>query len=74
MNQQTGAEIRVTVNGEEREIPEGGSVAELLRLLSLPLDRVAVEVDKSIVRKREWDATTVLPGSRVEVVEFVGGG
>jgi thiamine biosynthesis protein ThiS len=33
-----------------------------------------VELNKSIVRKRDWDATLVTGGSQVEVVEFVGGG
>ena len=66
--------IRIIVNGEPREIPPQESVASLLRFLDLPLERVAVELNKVIVRKRDWDSTSVVDGSQIEVVEFVGGG
>lgn len=66
--------VEISVNGEVREIPEGFSVAELLTMLELPSDRVAVELNKSIVRKRDWANTAIPSGARLEVVEFVGGG
>ncbi|MBV9500422.1 MAG: sulfur carrier protein ThiS [Acidobacteriaceae bacterium] len=66
--------MRIIVNGEPREIPPQESVASLLRFLDLPLERVAVELNKVIVRKRDWDSTSVVDGSQIEVVEFVGGG
>jgi thiamine biosynthesis protein ThiS len=49
-------------------------VAALLACLELPSERVAVELNKSIVRKRDWEKTTVANGSQIEIVEFVGGG
>ena len=52
----------------------GQSVASLLELLRLPSERVAVEVNKTIVRKRDWQNTAICNGSRIEIVEFVGGG
>ena len=66
--------IDVEVNGEARRVPEGQSVAALLAWLEVPLERVAVELNKAIVRKREWATTRVEYGARVEIVEFVGGG
>jgi thiamine biosynthesis protein ThiS len=42
--------------------------------LNVPLDRVAIELNKAIVRKRDWENTPVAPGSHIEIVEFVGGG
>jgi thiamine biosynthesis protein ThiS len=66
--------IQVVINGESREVPPDQSVASLLHLLSLPSERVAVELNKSIVRKREWGSTAIFEGSRIEIVEFVGGG
>jgi len=66
--------IQVIVNGESREVPMGQSVASLLELLRLPSERVAVEVNKTIVRKRDWQNTAICNGSRIEIVEFVGGG
>jgi sulfur carrier protein len=66
--------FEITVNGEKQRVPEGQSVARLLALLNLPQERVAVELNKEIIRKRDWDATIVGANSQVEVVEFVGGG
>lgn len=66
--------LHVIVNGETREFTPGQSVAGLLHALNIPSDRVAVELNKAIVRKRDWESTLVDPGSRIEIVEFVGGG
>ncbi len=66
--------ITVTVNGERHELPAQQSVAQLLGHLQLPADRVAVELNKALIRKRDWAATEVRDGSRLEIVEFVGGG
>ena len=66
--------VEVTVNGERRQIPSDRSVAAMLSLLQLPADRVAVELNKQIVRKRDWEQTLVPAASQIEVVEFVGGG
>jgi len=66
--------IHVLVNGEIREFPPGQSIAHLLDSLQIPSDRVAIELNKTIVRKRDWDRTTVGPDSQIEIVEFVGGG
>lgn len=66
--------FQVFVNGEPKEIPAEQSVAALLRHLSVTADRVAVELNQSIVRKADWERTAVPNGSRIEIVEFVGGG
>jgi thiamine biosynthesis protein ThiS len=66
--------VEITVNGERRQIPSDQSVAGMLSWLQLPSDRVAVELNRQIVRKRDWEQTLVPPASQIEVVEFVGGG
>jgi thiamine biosynthesis protein ThiS len=66
--------IDVQVNGEARRVPRGQSVTALLAWLEVPSERVAVELNKAIVRKRDWAATAVEGGACVEIVEFVGGG
>jgi thiamine biosynthesis protein ThiS len=66
--------LHVIVNGETREITPGQSVSGLLQSLNIPSDRVAVELNKAIVRKRDWGSTLVAPDSQIEIVEFVGGG
>ena len=69
-----GTSIAVWINGEQREIPGGSSVTSLLEWLEISGDRVAVELNKSIVRKRDWREAEVAAGSHIEIVEFVGGG
>ena len=46
----------------------------LLELFSLPSQRVAVELNREVVRKKDWAQTTVKDADNVEVVHFVGGG
>jgi thiamine biosynthesis protein ThiS len=66
--------VKVLVNGEEREIDEGATVADLLRLLAHAPERVAVELNREVVRRAQWAETALGEGDRVEVVHFVGGG
>jgi thiamine biosynthesis protein ThiS len=66
--------IEIVVNGETKPIAEGLTLAGLLRQLELDPARVAVELDRRIVRKGEWDTTTLPGGARLEIVQFVGGG
>ena len=66
--------VNISVNGQSRQVPGNQSVAELLSWLEIRSDRVAVELNKTIVRKRDWERTTVPSGSQIEIVEFVGGG
>jgi thiamine biosynthesis protein ThiS len=66
--------VRARVNGEERELPEGTTVAALLQQLGIGTARVAVERNREIVPKSEYTTTVVAPGDALEIVEFVGGG
>lgn len=66
--------MRITVNDEPREVPDGCTVAALLQELGLPSTRAAVEVDRSLVRRAEHAAHVLRDGAAVEVVTLVGGG
>jgi sulfur carrier protein len=66
--------MQIVVNGLAQNVPVEQSVAGLLGWLKINSDRVAVELNKSIVRKRDWERTPVPSGSQIEIVEFVGGG
>jgi thiamine biosynthesis protein ThiS len=66
--------IGIVLNGESRRVPEGLSVAGLLRFLEIDAGRVAVELNREIVRKPDWESAQVLDAAQVEVVWFVGGG
>ncbi len=66
--------VEILVNGEPRQVAEGQSVLELLQALEIPLDRVAVELDRSILKRERWEATRLRGGEQLEIVHFVGGG
>jgi thiamine biosynthesis protein ThiS len=62
------------INGEQRDFPEGLTVAALVAQLGMKPDRVAVELNLEIVSRAQWDTTTLKNGDKLEVVHFVGGG
>jgi sulfur carrier protein len=66
--------VRITVNGEPREFPDGLSLLGLLEQFALDPRAVVVELNRTIVRRAELDQTPVRAGDQVEVVHFVGGG
>lgn len=66
--------VVVRLNGADREISPGTTISSLLADLGLEEDRVAVELNREIVGRRHWPNTTLVAGSSLEVVHFVGGG
>ncbi len=66
--------MEIFVNGERKSVPAELTVSGLLTSLEIRPDRVAVELNKSLVRKRNWEQTPVPNGSQIEIVQFVGGG
>jgi sulfur carrier protein len=66
--------IGIVLNGEPRRVPEGLNVTRLLEFLAIDASRVAVELNRSIVRKQDWSAAAIADGAELEVVWFVGGG
>ncbi len=66
--------MRITVNGEPREVADGHSVASLLADLGVPAERVAVELNLTVVDRQTFPGTPLRDGDRVEVIGFIGGG
>lgn len=67
--------MQVQLNGERREfLRQNLSLSELIQELSLAPQRIAVEVNKQIVRRGEWETTAIKEGDQIEIVHFVGGG
>ena len=66
--------MNITVNGEVRQVEAGATVAVLLELLELKPERLAVELNRRIIRRADWAQTALKDGDRVEIVHFVGGG
>ena len=66
--------MQIQVNGRERDVPAGTSVAKLLRELGLDGRMLVVELNRRIVRPPEIERAQLEAGDRVELVHFVGGG
>ena len=66
--------MTLRLNGEERNFPDGLTVAALVSQLGMKPDRVAVELNLEILPRARWEATVLKDGDRLEVVHFVGGG
>jgi sulfur carrier protein len=66
--------MRIQLNGEPYELPEGETVAALLARLELTGRRVAVELNLDIVPRSQHGATALNEGDQVEVVHAIGGG
>jgi len=73
-NQPLGPKIRILVNGAGQLVPPGLNIPALLAELGLDSSRVAVELNRKLVRKPDWPATPVHDGDSLEIVTFVGGG
>jgi thiazole synthase len=66
--------LEVTLNGEARQLGGPTSVRQLLLSLGLDPAKIAVERNLAIVPRSAYDATTLAPGDRLEIVHFIGGG
>jgi thiamine biosynthesis protein ThiS len=66
--------VGIVLNGDPRRVPEGLNVAGLLKFLEIDGGRVAVELNREIVHKPDWESAEVSDGAHIEVVWFVGGG
>ena len=67
-------DIQIVVNGQLRAAPHGQSLIHLLSWLGVDPARVAVELNRSIIRREDWEQTEVGEGATLEIVQFVGGG
>lgn len=66
--------MRVVINGDARALPEGFRLTELLTQLDLPRDRIAVERNRMLVPRRDFESCRLADGDEIEIVTIVGGG
>lgn len=66
--------MKLLLNGAERELPDGASVADALAAIDAPRSGVAVAVDDDVVPRARWDRHPLHEGARVEVLTAVQGG
>ena len=66
--------MKIIVNGEEQEHNIPLTVANLLQVLDLRTEKVAVEVNLKILDRSDFPTLTLQEGDKVEILSFIGGG
>lgn len=66
--------MKITINGEIKELEGEVNLDRLVELFSLPSKRIAVELNREVVRRKDWEDTLITDSDRIEIVHLVGGG
>jgi len=68
--------MKLQINGEEKTFnsPAPSTLSQLVEILGMKADRIAVELNREIVPRDRWSETALGEGDRLEIVHFVGGG
>ena len=64
-------QVKITINGETREIEKGLSVTELLEQLSIRSGRVVVELNRDVLSRDAYGKTILKQDDKLEIVHFV---
>ena len=65
--------MKLTINGQEKEL-ECERISDLLKSINLEKDMVAIELNKNIVHRQEFEKTKLKDNDKLEIVTVVGGG
>jgi len=66
--------MNIIVNGESRSLESDANLAQLLEMLGLNGKRLAVEVNRGIVPRSDYDSFTLSDNDSIEIVNAIGGG
>ena len=66
--------IKITVNGKKMQVITNFSLKSLIVKLKMPLDKIAIELNKKIIDKKKIFKIQLKKGDKIEIVHFIGGG
>ncbi len=66
--------IKITVNGKQMQIIPKFSLKSLIIKLKMPLNKIAIELNKKIIDKKRISKIQLKKGDKIEIVHFIGGG
>ena len=66
--------IKITVNGKQMQVIPNFSLKSLIKKLKIPLNKIAIELNKKIIDKKKISKIQLKKGDKVEIVHFIGGG
>lgn len=71
---ETGRQVQIIVNGEEKILREGITIFRLLDELNIKPQGIAVELNLEIAPKGRYSETVLKNGDSIEIIRMVGGG
>ena len=66
--------MKIILNGEKKIISEGMNILQLLEEFKISPNRVAVEINKKIVKREHFNSTEIKNDDKIEIVRMMGGG
>ena len=66
--------IKITVNGKQMQVITKFSVKKLITKLKMPINKIAIELNKKIIDKNRISKIRLKKGDKIEIVHFIGGG
>ena len=66
--------IKIKINGKINKIDDKTKLSDLLKNLKVPLKKVAIELNREIVDKKNLNKINLKVNDKIEIVHFIGGG
>ncbi len=66
--------IKIKVNGKIKTISDDLTIYKLINYLKVPISKVAIELNKEIINKKEMKKIKLKKNDVIEIVHFIGGG
>ena len=66
--------IKIKINGKIKYITQDSKLSEVLRNLKIPLNKVAIELNREIIDKKKINKIKLIKNDKIEIVHFIGGG
>ena len=66
--------IKIRLNGKVKSIQQNTKLINLIKILKIPIKKVAIELNREIMDKKKLDKIVLKKGDKIEIVHFIGGG
>ena len=66
--------MKIRVNGKVKSISNKFNMLDLVKILKIPLKKVAIELNQEIINKKNISKINLKKNDKIEIVHFIGGG
>ena len=66
--------IKIKINGKINKIDDKTKLSDLIKKLKVPVKKVAIELNREIVDKKNLNKINLKVNDKIEIVHFIGGG